>query len=33
MSEAELLLSRMWIDKIELDYMISEICYHELEQK
>lgn len=30
MSEAELWLSRTWIDNIELDYMISEICCHEL---
>lgn len=33
MSEAELWLSRMEIDNIKLDYMISEIYYHELGQK
>lgn len=33
MSEAEIWLSRKWIDNIELDYMISEIYYHELGQK
>lgn len=33
MSEEQIWLSRKWIDNIELDYMISEIYYHELGQK